>query len=115
MTPEERDRHRKGPITLRGAQRPDRTTDQRLLEEDGPTDWLHTDPWRVMRIQSEFVEGVGALAELGPAISMLGPARPGEESAYSGCALGTVEGVVEMGKAGCSGGGPGIMDASGPA
>ena len=30
-----------------------------------PTDWVHTDPWRVLRIQSEFVEGFGALAELG--------------------------------------------------
>ena len=35
MTPEERLQHRKGPITLRGHLRPDRTTDQRLLEEDG--------------------------------------------------------------------------------
>ena len=111
MTPEERDRHRKGPITLRGAQRPDRTTDQRLLEEDGPTDWLHTDPWRVMRIQSEFVEGFGALAELGPAISIFGSARLGEDSAYYGCAMEIAEGVVEMGYAVITGGGPGIMEA----
>ena len=47
------------------------TTDQRLLDSRGPTDWVHTDPWRVLRIQSEFVEGFGALAELGPAISRL--------------------------------------------
>ena len=45
------------------------TTDQRLLDSRGPSDWVHTDPWRVLRIQSEFVEGFGALAELGPAIS----------------------------------------------
>ena len=31
----------------------------------GPSEWVHTDPWRVLRIQSEFVEGFGALAELG--------------------------------------------------
>ena len=54
---------------------PPTTTDQRLLDERGPTDWLHTDPWRVMRIQSEFVEGFGALAELGPAVSVFGSAR----------------------------------------
>ena len=38
---------------------------------------MHTDPWRVLRIQSEFVEGFGALAELGPAIARLrlGPHR----------------------------------------
>ena len=47
------------------------TTDQRLLDSRGPTDWVHTDPWRVLRIQAEFVEGFGALAELGPAIARL--------------------------------------------
>ena len=33
------------------------TTDQRLLDSRGPTDWVHADPWRVLRIQAEFVEG----------------------------------------------------------
>ena len=51
------------------------TTDQRLLDSRGDSDWLHTDPWRVLRIQAEFVEGFGALAELGPAISVFGSAR----------------------------------------
>jgi hypothetical protein len=35
------------------------TSDQRLLESRGATDWVHTDPWRVLRIQSEFVDGSG--------------------------------------------------------
>ena len=52
-----------------------RTTDQRLLDSRGPSDWVHEDPWRVMRIQAEFVEGFGALAELGPAIAVFGSAR----------------------------------------
>jgi hypothetical protein len=26
------------------------TTDQRLLDRRGPTDWVQTDPWRVLRI-----------------------------------------------------------------
>lgn len=111
MTSEERDRHRKGPITLRGSQQPDRTTDQRLLEEDGPVDWVHADPWRVLRIQSEFIEGFGALAELGPAISIFGSARLHEDSAYYGSAVEIARGVVEMGYAVITGGGPGIMEA----
>jgi len=111
MTHEERDRHRKGPITLRGTQRPDRTTDQRLLEEDGPADWVHADPWRVMRIQAEFVEGFGALAELGPAISIFGSARLREDSSYYACAQAIAAGIVEMGYAVITGGGPGIMEA----
>src|SRR5699024_705355 len=108
MTPEERDRHRKGPVTLRGAQRPDRTTAQRLLGEHGLTAWLPAVPWRVMRIQFEFVEGFGALAELGPAISISGSARLREDRAYYGCAMEIAKGVVEMGYAVITGGGPGI-------
>ncbi len=67
--------YQKGPVVLRRTQVQARTTDQRLLDSRGPSDWVHTDPWRVMRIQSEFVEGFGALAELGPAISVFGSAR----------------------------------------
>ena len=65
----------KGPVTLRRQAAQASTTDQRLLDTRGPSDWVHTDPWRVLRIQSEFVEGFGALAELGPAISVFGSAR----------------------------------------
>ena len=52
----------------REAQVQQTTTDQRLLAGKGDTGWVHTDPWRVMRIQAEFVEGFGTLAELGPAV-----------------------------------------------
>ena len=65
----------KGPLTLSGRLIPSGTTDQHLLESRDSVDWLHQDPWRVMRIQSEFVEGFGALAELGPAVSVFGSAR----------------------------------------
>jgi len=88
------------------------TTDQRLLDSRGPSDWVHTDPWRVMRIQSEFVEGFGALAELGPAISVFGSARTTpEDPMYTlaeelGCAL------AHAGFAVVTGGGPGIMEAA---
>src|SRR5262249_59440457 len=65
----------KGPVVMRRSQVDGSTTDQRLLDSRGPTDWVHTDPWRVLRIQAEFVEGFGALAELGPAIAVFGSAR----------------------------------------
>ena len=58
--------YQRGPAQLRRAQVPATTTDERLLEGSDGTEWLHTDPWRVLRIQSEFVEGFGALAECGP-------------------------------------------------
>src|SRR5699024_4549822 len=79
MSPDARpDSRIKGAVTLRGAQVPDWTSDQKLLNRDTGTDWVHSDPWRVLRIQAEFVEGVGTLSELGPAVSLFGSARLAE-------------------------------------
>ena len=78
-----RESYRKGPVVLRGTQIPTQTTDARLLSSAADADWLHSDPWRVMRIQAEFIEGFGALAELGPAVSVFGSARTkSEDPAY---------------------------------
>ena len=111
-TPGGRREKRKGPTVLRGAQVDLSTTDQRLLDSGGPTDWVHTDPWRVLRIQSEFVEGFGALAELGPAIGVFGSARtpPGDPFYALGEKLGAA--LVQAGFAVITGGGPGAMEAA---
>ncbi|QIK82909.1 TIGR00730 family Rossman fold protein [Sanguibacter sp. HDW7] len=104
--------YRKGPVLLRRGQIPEQTTDQRLLAKDGDADWVHGDPWRVMRIQSEFVEGFGALAELGPAMSVFGSARtkPGHPDYELAVEVG--HRLVEKGYAVITGGGPGIMEAA---
>jgi uncharacterized protein (TIGR00730 family) len=101
-----------GPVTLRGSRVPGTTTDQRLLDSHGPSDWLHTDPWRVMRIQSEFVEGFGALAELGPAVSVFGSARTAPGSPFYELATQVARRLVEAGYAVITGGGPGAMEAA---
>ena len=73
---------------------------------------MHADPWRVLRIQAEFVEGFGALAELGPAIAVFGSARtPPDHPTYAlaerlGGALATAGFAV------ITGGGPGAMEAA---
>src|SRR4029078_12391829 len=64
-----------GPVLRRRAQVTTSTTDQRLLDSRAPSDWVHTDPWRVLRIQSEFVEGFGLLARLPGAVCVFGSAR----------------------------------------
>ena len=88
------------------------TTDQRLLESRGGADWVHTDPWRVMRIQSEFIEGFGSLAGLGAAISVFGSARiPPDDPLYqTAVRLGSA--LVGAGYGVITGGGPGIMEAA---
>lgn len=104
--------YHKGPVVMRGKQVPTSTTDQRLLDSRGAADWLHTDPWRVLRIQAEFVEGFGALAELGPAVSVFGSARtpPGSPTYELGVEVGRL--LVEAGYAVITGGGPGAMEAA---
>ncbi|MGH3151873.1 MAG: TIGR00730 family Rossman fold protein [Streptosporangiaceae bacterium] len=103
---------RQGPVTLRGKQIPATTTDQRLLDRRGPADWVHTDPWRVLRIQAEFVEGFGLLAELGPAVSIFGSARTARDAAEYLAAERIATGLVQAGYAVITGGGPGIMEAA---
>ncbi|MDI3407787.1 LOG family protein [Streptomyces cavernicola] len=103
---------RLGPVVRRREQVTPGTTDQRLLDSEGDSEWVHTDPWRVMRIQSEFVEGFGALAELPPAISVFGSARTpvGSAEYEAGVRLGGA--LVEAGFAVITGGGPGAMEAA---
>jgi len=103
--------HHRGPVVLRRHQIPPGTTDERLLSNRGPKDWVHTDPWRVLRIQSEFVEGFGLLAELPKAVSVFGSARTRRDHPEyaTGRALGSA--LARAGFAVITGGGPGAMEA----
>jgi uncharacterized protein (TIGR00730 family) len=106
--PRERQR---GPVIERRAQIQPGTADQRLLDSRGPSDFAHTDPWRVLRIQSEFVEGFGLLADLPSAVSVFGSARtPRDDPEYAtGLALGQALAAARF--AVITGGGPGTMEA----
>ncbi|WP_239460140.1 TIGR00730 family Rossman fold protein [Nocardioides daejeonensis] len=103
---------RRGPVLLRRALVEETTTDQRLLDSHDPTDWVHTDPWRVLRIQAEFVEGFGALAELGPAIAVFGSARTRVDDPVYAVGVEVSQRLVEAGFAVITGGGPGAMEAA---
>ncbi|WP_181767398.1 TIGR00730 family Rossman fold protein [Streptomyces albidus (ex Kaewkla and Franco 2022)] len=103
---------RLGPVVRRRKQMQAETTDQRLLDTTGPSDWVHEDPWRVMRIQSEFVEGFGALAELGPAISVFGSARTPLDSPEYEAGVRIGRALAEAGFGVITGGGPGAMEAA---
>ena len=108
-------RHR-GPVQLRGGEPDPRTagttTDQRLLDRRGGGEFVHTDPWRVLRIQAEFVEGFGLLADLPRAVSVFGSARtkPDSEHYAAGVQIGAE--LARAGYAVITGGGPGAMEAA---
>jgi uncharacterized protein (TIGR00730 family) len=102
----------RGPVVLRRTRTEETTTtDQRLLDSRGPSDWVHTDPWRVLRIQAEFVEGFGMLAELPRAVTVFGSARTQRD--HPEYRLGRELGAAlsRAGFAVVTGGGPGAMEA----
>lgn len=108
----ERDRKLRGPIALRGSDHQASTFDQRLLEAFGHADsqWRHGDPWRVMRIQSEFVAGFDALSEMPKAVTVFGSARLGEGTDEYQLSYDVGRALVEAGYAVITGGGPGLME-----
>ena len=115
ITPE----RRSGRIVMRGddAERigqPGATEDEQFLKPTprGRPEFIDTDPWRVLRIQSEFVEGFDALAGLGPAITIFGSARVAEGSPPYELARRIARSLAESGFAIITGGGPGIMEAA---
>ncbi|WP_285731395.1 TIGR00730 family Rossman fold protein [Nocardiopsis sp. ATB16-24] len=112
MTEAQEQVRRAGPLTYRGSSIPNTTTDQRLLDRRGPSEWVHTDPWRVLRIQSEVVEGFGLLSELPAAVSVFGSARikPGDRYYDLGVEVGAK--LAQAGYATVTGGGPGLMEAA---
>ncbi len=85
--------------------------DQALLEGRERNHWSQRDPWRVLRIQSEFVEGFDALNKLEPAVSIFGSARirPGDPMYQATEEI--ARKLVGNGFAVITGGGPGIMEA----
>ena len=103
--------YRRGSEILRGKLIPKDSSTARLLKAEQSSDWLHMDPWRVLRIQSEFVDGFDALADLGPAVSIFGSARVAEDSPFYRDAEQMGELIARRGIAVITGGGPGIMEA----
>lgn len=104
--------YNRGPLRLRRSQVPEKTADEQLLECPDEAAWQHEDPWRVLRIQSEFVEGFGAMAGLGSCFSVFGSARTAETSPDYATARDLGRRIAEAGYGVITGGGPGIMEAA---
>src|SRR5437867_7073826 len=103
------ERRRAGRLVVPTRQVP---ADKTLLERSTIEELAHhADPWRVLRILSEFVEGFDALNDVGPAITVFGSARTERDDPYyaAGRSLGAA--LAQRGFAVITGGGPGIMEA----
>lgn len=92
------------------------TADELLLESavlpERPDALRKTDPWRVLRIMAEFVEGFEKLGDVQDAVAIFGSARVLPEDAYYRVAVDTARLLAEAGFPIITGGGPGIMEAA---
>lgn len=89
------------------------TADESLLQRrfERP-EFIESDPWRVFRIMSEFVQGFDTLAGLPPAVSIFGSARTVPGDPFYTQAEDLAAALVPAGFAVITGGGPGIMEAA---
>jgi uncharacterized protein (TIGR00730 family) len=89
------------------------TEDEKLLRrERRRVDFTLTDPWRVMRIMGEVIEGFDVLADVRPGVSIFGSARTAPDDPEY---LAAVEVARLLGEAGfdiITGAGPGVMEAA---
>jgi uncharacterized protein (TIGR00730 family) len=88
------------------------TEDEALLRRGPRPDFLDSDPWRSLRILSEFVEGFDALAAVDQAVSVFGSARVHPRNPHYAKARELGRMLGEAGYAVITGGGPGIMEAA---
>jgi uncharacterized protein (TIGR00730 family) len=103
-----------------GSPRTSLTEDERLLTPTPPggapaerrATFTSTDPWRVLRIMGEFVEGFDTLSDVSNAVTIFGSARTPSGDPYYQKALDTARLLAQEGFAIITGGGPGVMEAA---
>ncbi len=88
--------------------------DRNLLQSRKITerDFTSSDPWRVLRIQGEFVEGFESLSKLDAGVAVFGSARTTQENPYYKAARKTSNILAKAGLAVITGGAGGIMEAA---
>ncbi len=97
-----------------GSHRTTVTEDERLLTvlPQERRAFVHTDPWRVLRIMGEFVEGFDTLSDVRNAVSIFGSARTRSDDPYYEKAVETARLLAQQRVPIITGGGPGIMEAA---
>jgi len=112
-TPGNRDTIRRGRLALRGRATEHMTqADHGLLTRERDASFVHTDPWRALRILGEFVDGFDALARVESCVTVFGSARVKPDNPYYASAVEVGRGLADLGFGVITGGGPGIMEAA---
>lgn len=85
--------------------------DEHAFERALNFDFTVTDPWRVMRIMGEFVNGFDALAHIPASVAIFGSSRVEAGDPIYEAAVETARLLARAGFGIITGGGPGIMEA----
>src|SRR5438067_2510891 len=85
--------------------------DTKLLDRRDPS-FLETDAWLALKVNSEFVGGLDALARIPLAVAVFGSARIGPDDPMYEAAHQIGLGLAREGFAVITGGGPGVMEAA---
>jgi uncharacterized protein (TIGR00730 family) len=89
------------------------TEDEKLLQQPRAAgDFTRTDPWRVMRIMGEFIEGFDVLSTVEKGVSIFGSARTRPDDPQYAAAQELARQLAERGFSIITGAGPGIMEAA---
>jgi uncharacterized protein (TIGR00730 family) len=89
------------------------TEDAKLLQpERRHLDFTQTDPWRVLRIMGEFIEGFDVLAKVEKGVEFFGSARTGPDDPMYQAAQETARLLAVAGYDVITGAGPGVMEAA---
>src|SRR5258708_35851109 len=87
------------------------TEDEKLLQQSGPRiDFTRTDPWRVMRIMGEFIDGFDTLASVEKAVTIFGSARIGPDDPHYDAAVETARLLAVAGVGNITRAGPGLIE-----
>lgn len=88
------------------------TEDEKLFRGPSvPDHFTRSDPWRILRINAEFVDGFDALASVEKGVSIFGSARTSPDDPMYQAAQETSRLLAEAGFTIITGAGPGIMEA----
>jgi uncharacterized protein (TIGR00730 family) len=88
------------------------TEDTKFLQQPHGSGFTRSDPWRVMRIMGEFIEGFDTLATVAKGVSIFGSARigPDDPQYHNACEVARL--LAQAGFTIITGAGPGIMEAA---
>jgi uncharacterized protein (TIGR00730 family) len=90
------------------------TEDAKLLQQPGARgeDFTQTDPWRVLRIMGEIIEGFDVLSSVAKGVAFFGSARTGPDDPMYQAAQETARLLAVAGYDIITGAGPGVMEAA---